>query len=279
VRFDLAPELELFGESIRGALARWEPLPEAVLGDWVDSRDDELGARLAALGWAELWLDPELLGPTIAGAVELGRVVAPLHLLDEATLGAPLGVAQRVRHGVGQPTAAFARRGGGLEHASIREGVREPSLDSVGTIISVSEIGADVADPGAHWRAWNAATVAYLAGLAEAAVEQAVEHVRSREQFGAPLAELPAVQAKLADAALLRDGLLLGAWSLATPDSGDREVLVWAGAACREVTAIAQQAHGAIGFALESGLHRAYRRAKTVQVWAEAVTHAVSERP
>jgi alkylation response protein AidB-like acyl-CoA dehydrogenase len=37
------------------------------------------------------------------------------------------------------------------------------------------------------------------------------------------------------------------------------------------VTASAHQAHGAIGFALETGLHRYYRRAKAVQVWAAAV--------
>jgi alkylation response protein AidB-like acyl-CoA dehydrogenase len=29
--------------------------------------------------------------------------------------------------------------------------------------------------------------------------------------------------------------------------------------------------HGAVGFALESGLHRYYRRAKTLQVWTAAV--------
>ena len=88
---------------------------------------------------------------------------------------------------------------------------------------------------------------------------------------GAPLAALPAVQAKLADAALARDGLLLAAWSLADGETNAADVLLWAGAACRDVTMIAQQAHGAIGFALESNLHRAYRRAKTVQVWAAAV--------
>ena len=279
MRFDLAPELELFAESIRGALAGWEPLREVVLGDWTDSRDDELGDRLAALGWAELWLDPELLGPTVAGAVELGRAVAPLHLVDEATIGAPLGVGRRVRHGDGQPEAAFALRDGRLEIAPIGGGVPEPSLDSTGTVISVAGEGRAVEDAGARWHAWNAATVGYLAGLADRAVAQAVEHVRSREQFGAPLAALPAVQAKLADAALERDGLLLAAWSLAAPDSDAREVLAWAGAACREVTAIAQQAHGAIGFAMESGLHRTFRRAKTVQVWAEAVTRVVTDQP
>jgi hypothetical protein len=272
MRFVVAPELELFAESVRGVLADWSPPREAVLGEWADSRDDALAARLAELGWSELWSDPELLGPAVAGAVELGRAVAPLHLADEATLGAPLAVGGRVRHGAGRPEAAFALPGGGLALRPIGDGEREPSLDSVGTlVVAAAGSGQAVEDAAARWHAWSAATVAYLAGLADAMVLQTVEHVRSREQFGAPLAALPAVQAKLADAALARDGLLLAAWSLAAAETDAGDVLAWAGGACREVTAIAHQAHGAIGFALESGLHRAYRRAKTVQVWAEAV--------
>ena len=271
MRFDIAPELELFAESIRGVLGDWEPLPETVLGEWADSRDDALAGRLAALGWVELWTDPELLGPTVAGAVELGRAVAPLHLVDGATLGAPLAVGGRVRHGAGQREAAFAVPGGGLALGPIGDAKREPSLDSVGTILVEPQPGQEVEDAEACWRAWSAATVAYLAGLADAAVAQSVEHASSREQFGAPLAALPAVQAKLADAALARDGLLLAAWSLAAPEQSAADVLAWAGSACREVTMIAQQVHGAIGFALESDLHRAYRRAKTIHVWAEAV--------
>lgn len=276
MKFVVAPELELFAESVRGALADWEPPREAVLGDWADSRDDGLGATLAELGWADLWADPELLGPTVAGAVELGRAVAPLHLLDEATLGGPLAVGQRVRHGTGRREAAFALPDGGLALAPISEGRREPSLDSVGTLVIDARPGQAVDDAAGRWRAWSAATVAYLAGLADGSVSQAIEHVRSREQFGAPLAALPAVQAKLADAALARDGLLLAAWSLAAGETDTRDVLAWAGSACRDVTAIAQQAHGAIGFALESNLHRAYRRAKTVQVWADAFRHEIA---
>ncbi len=64
---------------------------------------------------------------------------------------------------------------------------------------------------------WGAVTLAYLAGLADGALAKAVEHARSREQFGAPLAALPAVQARLADAALARDGLVLCAWAAAAP--------------------------------------------------------------
>ena len=109
------------------------------------------------------------------------------------------------------------------------------------------------------------------------ALEAAVAHARAREQFGRPLAAMPAVQARLADAALARDGLVLIAWRRRDAEADDTErapALLWAGSACREVTASAHQVHGAIGFALETGLHRYYRRAKAVQVWAAAVCDA-----
>ena len=220
---------------------RFEPRLEPVFGEWADDRDDALGARLAGIGWAELWADPELLGPTVAGAIELGRAVAPLHLVDEATLGAPLAV--------GQPRVATAPAG-----------TREPTLDSTGTVVLAARGGTSrPADQPERWRAWSAATLGYLAGLSRRALDGAVAHARSREQFGAPLASLPAVQERLADAALLADGLELTAWSAAAPADGDpalpASALRWAGAACRDVTASAQQVHGAVGFALESGVH------------------------
>ena len=190
MRFTVEPELELFAESVRGALAGWEAPLEPVFGEWQDDRDDALAARLAAVGWGELWSDPDLLGPAVAGGIELGRAVAPLCLVDEATLGAPLAVGGRVRHGAGR----------------VEGGEREPTLDGTGTLR-----GVELALPSEPERlqAWGAVTLAYLAGLADGALEKAVEHARSREQFGAPLAALPAVQARLADAALARDGLLL----------------------------------------------------------------------
>ena len=49
-------------------------------------------------GWTELWAGEELLGATVAGGIELGRAAAPVCLIDEATLGAPLWVDGRARH-------------------------------------------------------------------------------------------------------------------------------------------------------------------------------------
>jgi len=282
VRFAPEPEIELFAASVRGVVSGWKPLTGEI-GEWRDERDDGLAARLAELGWAELWAGPELLGPTVAGAVELGRALAPLHLVDEPTLGAPLGVGTRARHAHGRSHVVLAAPASGLVLVPCAAGSREPALDAVGTLVGLggADAGERLEDASSRWRAWTAATLGYLAGVADALLERTVEHVRSREQFGEPLGALPAVRARLADAAVARDGVLLVAWESADPEREQaiaRAELAWAGRACRDVTASALQAHGAIAFALESGLHRFYRRAKTVQAWTDAVL-AATEAP
>jgi hypothetical protein len=278
MRFAVDPDVELFGASVRGALAGWEPPLEPVFGHWQDDRDDGLAERLAAVGWTRLVEEPELLAWVAAGALELGRAVAPLCLLDEATLGGPLWVEGRVRHGEGRSPVATLGAGGEVWLREAAEGEREPTLDGTGTVRGVA-LGGPASEARSS-RAWAAGTLGYLAGLAQRALDGALAHVRTREQFGAPLASLPSVQQRLADAALAVDGLELSAWRAASPAAGEPPLpapsLLWAGAACREVTAISQQAHGAFGFALESGLHRAYRRAKTVQVWSAAACRAAS---
>jgi hypothetical protein len=272
MRFAIAAEHALFAESIAGALEGWQSELEPVFGTWWDERDGAVSDRLAASGWESLWEDAELLGPAVAGAIELGRALAPLCVLDEATLGAPLWVDGRVRHGAGCEIAAAPHAGGSLSLGSIGGGEREPTLDGTGTLrASLAEAPA-LGDAPARLQVWGAVTLGYLAGLADAAVGTALAHVTAREQFGAPLGALPAVQGRLADAALARDGLLLVAWAAADPEAGfPRDALAWAGQAGREVVANVVQVHGGIGFTLEGGVHRFFRRAKTVQVWTDAV--------
>jgi len=281
VNFEVAPELRLFGESVRAAVGDWAPPTEPELATWLDDHDDELARRLESTGWKELWAAEP--GPVVAGAIELGRAVAPVSVLDEAALGAHLAIGGRVRHGAHAETCAVPLPGWGL--ASARPGAareREPTLDGTGTVVAamadVEPLPADEAD--ARWHVWTAATLGYLAGLADAALEATATHARSREQFGRPLSAMPAIQARLADAALARDGLVLTAWGAIADGSEMRRApaLLWAGSAAREVTATAHQVHGAVGFALETGIHRFHRRAKAVQVWAAAVCDACAER-
>jgi len=279
MRFEVAAEHTLFADSVRAAIGGWEPAREPELGEWQDDRDDALAGRVRDAGWSDLWAGEELLGAVVAGAIELGRAAAPLSLVDEPTLGAPLWAAGRARHGRGAGSLAVPRHGGGLALAAPEgEGRAEPTLDGSGTIL-VDVGAANDLEPLAAaicWRAWNAATLGYFAGLASRSLELGVEHARRREQFGAPLASLPAVQSRLADAALATDALVLLAWAATASDGGVQDAeLRWAGAACRDVTASAQQVHGAVGFALEPGLHVLYRRARAAQIWAVAVCDAV----
>jgi len=276
MKFVVGEELELFAASVRGAVGDWEAPLEPALGTWWDERDDVLAGRLAALGWSELWSSSDLLGAAVAGAIELGRVVAPLCLLDEATLGVPLAVGGRVRHGEGATSAVDIVDG---TLVSIRlDGVeREASLDGTGTLRLASPVtrGDALDDSSERLLAWKAATLGYLAGLAAEAVAGAVRYVQAREQFGAPLAALPAVQARLADAALATDGARLVAWASASSDPEAVDLcdghLSWAAAACHDVAASTLQAYGAVGFALESGAHRAFRRAVSARAWVDAV--------
>jgi Acyl-CoA dehydrogenase, C-terminal domain len=280
VNFEVASELRHFGESVRAAVGSWEPSTEPELGAWLDDRDAALEARLEETGWSELWSSET--GPIVAGGLELGRAIAPACVLDEATLGGALAVGGRIRHGANADVCAVPQPGWGLALAHPgADRSREPTLDGSGTVLAAFDelepLPPD--DAEARWSAWTAATLAYLAGLAGAALETTITHARNREQFGRPLASMPAVQARLADAALAADGLELMAWHAAVPSSSPsvdltqrREAaLLWAGGACRDLTATAHQVHGAVGFALETGLHRYYRRAKAVQVWVAVV--------
>ena len=278
MRFEVASEHMLFAESVRAAIGAWEPPREPELGDWQDDRDDDLAARVREAGWAELWAGDELLAAAVAGGIELGRAAAPICLVDEATLGAPLWIDGRARHGLATTSLAAPEREGGLGLGPPTSEARpEITLDGSGTVlVDVSATGRleDVA-AAACWRAWNAATLAYLAGLAQRALELAVERARSRQQFGAPLGALPAVQSRLADAALDADAVTLLAWAAATANEGLQEpALRFAGAACCRVTASAHQVHGAVGFALETGLHAYHRRARSVASWAAAAAAA-----
>ena len=215
----------------------------------------------------------------MAGGIELGRAAAPVSLLDEATLGAPLCVEGRARHARGAQSLAVPLRGGGLGLGPPSSEARpEPTLDGAGTVrVEVDAIGQlEPVAAAACWRAWNAATLGYLAGLAERALELAVEHARARRTVrrtarGAPRRPVPARGCRARDGRhhASRLGCRL-----------ERRRAPGAGAALRGSAPAATssprrtQVHGAVGFALETGLHVYHRRARSVHAWATAACDA-----
>ena len=111
-------------------------------------------------------------------------------------------------------------------------------------------------------------------GLAQAAMEESVRYAKQRAAFGQPIANLQAIQLKLADmsagieAARLR--LRHAAW---LKDQGRpiireaAEAKLLASDLAVRVATDALQIHGAYGYSTEFPIERLYREAKVYQIW------------
>ena len=195
---------------MRAAVADWESVLEPDPASWCDERDDALAAGSRTSVGASSGATPSF-APVVAGGIELGRAVTPLCLVDEATLGAPLAVDSRVRHGLETETCAVP--GWNLMLASPTGARRRRATLFDGTGTMVASIDRERTRPTRRRRAverLDSESLAYVAGLA-AALDATLARARSREQFGRTLSAMPAVQARLADTALLVDGLKLSA--------------------------------------------------------------------
>jgi alkylation response protein AidB-like acyl-CoA dehydrogenase len=122
-------------------------------------------------------------------------------------------------------------------------------------------------------------------GVARRALEVALEHATTREQFGKPIGIYQAVSHPLADAftrlELARSLSLWAAWCIA---AGDEQAAVAAAAAksyateaAVEVCQTAIQVLGGIGFTWEHVLHRLYKRALGNESFASSGTRLRAE--
>lgn len=257
-----------FAESVAGAADR--ALPEAGSpwrpGEAQDDSSPTLSAALETLGWLELAGDPALAPLAGPAGFELGRRLAPLRDVD-ALLGAGLLVSGLIRYGGGGGAVELGRDG--LVLHEVERSEPRPYSDSVGVHAALALGSARAVEPAeaaVRISAWTAATVGYMAGVGAWALDQAVEHTRSRRAFGSTLAALPPVQQHLADAATAVRGVRLLAGA-----EPERAALAHAGPSIAAVTATCQQVVGAIGFTLEFPLQRAYRRARAIQLWADSL--------
>lgn len=269
MNFAVGAEEADFAESIRAALAGYRPPPWSP-GAALDDHDPELSSRMRAVGLAEAGVEGH--GFVAAAGLELGRALAPLALFDEiAVEGAALAAAGVARHPRGHDVALDLRDAG----ASLvpLDGARpEPAIDAQGFVRLAVEVGEPAPFP--ELRQWAAFHTAYHAGLAAAALALAVEHARTRVQFGRPLMALAPVQQMLADAATLAQGLELLAWE--EPEDPWPPLIHAGDVACR-VCEIAHQVHGAIAFALETPLHGFFRRAHATRLFTAAVVRAARD--
>jgi alkylation response protein AidB-like acyl-CoA dehydrogenase len=111
-------------------------------------------------------------------------------------------------------------------------------------------------------------------GVAQGALDKAVRHVKSREQFGKPLAALQGVQFKIAEMATRLEaarGLVYRAAAQVDAGNIDHQLIAmakWlAGETGVRVTDEALQLHGGYGYLAEYDVERFYRDAKIVELY------------
>jgi alkylation response protein AidB-like acyl-CoA dehydrogenase len=134
--------------------------------------------------------------------------------------------------------------------------------------------------PGDAWPALERALLraailaaAELAGAARAALGDAVDYAKRREQFGAAIGSFQAVQQRLADALIDAEAARLAAYDAAArADADDPEWELYASLAkltasesARRVTASAHQVGGGVGFYADRDLGLWYKRAKSLE--------------
>jgi alkylation response protein AidB-like acyl-CoA dehydrogenase len=239
---------------------------------------------------------------------ESGRSVLPEPLLESAALGAPLlaragsdalqqqwlpkaasGEAVLTVGLASQPYVSDAtadllllERDGEL-HAVTQDRVTLQPVKSIDGARRLFKVTAETSDDtligsSADHGQWlhdhaAAATAAQLVGIAGALLDQTVEYVKVREQFGRKVGSFQAVQHRLADMLLqvesARSAVYYAAYALANelPDASVAASVAKAAAndAERFANQNALQLHGGIGFTWEHDLHLWLKRGKALE--------------
>lgn len=265
-----SPEARELAGLIQSAVRRHPTADPWLPGGVSVDRNPALEAALRAIGWQELVADDAWLPYIAPAARELGRGFSPLDSIDQF-LGGALRVGEQTRYATdGDVLVSLVEGGLRRQRAERLQPVGYTDALGVAQVVEVSELGIEMGSDAERRRAaWLAASLGYLAGLTEEALRLATEYVMTREAFGRPLAALEPVQQQLATAATLTTGI-----NLLTEERIDAPALSHAGEAACQVTAICQQVVGAIGYALEFPLQRAYRRSRAVQLWIDAALYA-----
>ncbi len=225
--------------SLQAALACHEPRSRHELSDVATT------AVAVDGGWRLVGRKALVLG---GDSADLLLVVARVHGERRSTDGLGLFAVPAGTPGLQvQPLRLLDGRG--AAHLQL-DGVQVPAQQVLGT-------------PGAVWPLIEAAAqraaaalVADAAGALDALLAQTVEHLKTRRQFGAPLAKFQALQHRLADMALaleqVRSMACLAAMALDSDEPDQRRRLVsaakaLAGPLARRCGLDAIQMHGAMG--------------------------------
>ena len=153
-------------------------------------------------------------------------------------------------------------------------------LGGKGRLSQIEAIYADVCD------VVTALQCMEMVGGAERVLEMTSDYVRERHQFGRPIGSFQAVQHHIADMGIAVAGgrlaTLKALWLVAEGRPARRSISIakaWLNRAFVDVTVLAHQLHGGIGYALETDLHLWSQRAKSLEVQGGILTFIFDVSP
>jgi alkylation response protein AidB-like acyl-CoA dehydrogenase len=153
------------------------------------------------------------------------------------------------------------------QYKVVFDGARVPVADRIGAVGSGWQIWSDVMHDGIILAA------AFAIGGAERALEMTVEYAKEREQFDKPLGAFQSIAHYLSDAATAVQGGQTLVYEAAWAHSEGKAITklapmskLFACQTYRDVTAMALQVFGGVGFTLEYDIQLYFRRAKQLQL-------------
>jgi alkylation response protein AidB-like acyl-CoA dehydrogenase len=140
--------------------------------------------------------------------------------------------------------------------------------------------GSRIGSAGSGWATWHETMLdgivmlaAYAMGGTRYAFDITLQYAKDRHQFDKPLGAFQAIAHYLADASTTVEGGTIlvheAAWARANGQPIDRlapMAKLFAGKTFRDVTAMAQQVFGGVGFTVEYDIQLYFRRAKQLQI-------------
>jgi alkylation response protein AidB-like acyl-CoA dehydrogenase len=300
--FDLTQDQKEIKGVARELLAARSPFAKVREAAEAGAYDERLWRELVELGWPGIAVAEEHGGQGL-GAVELGVLLEELGyacaaapFLATAAAAAAIQAAgsdeQRARWlpalasgeitaGIGSRELAADAEAAGVivlldgDDATVLDRAEadvEPfvAIDPTRRFARVRGDGEALGGDGAAADRLRAALAAEVVGVSQRALEETVDYVKDRKQFGVPVGSFQAVAHRCAEMLLAteraRSAALFAAWAAdADPERLPEAAALAAAAAAdagREVTASAIQAHGGIGFTWEADVHWLYKRAQ-----------------
>ncbi len=311
MNFDLTDDQQAIKSTAHDFLAaRMKPEKLRQLAE-AGEYDDALWGEMAELGWPGIFIGEEHGGQDLGVVElvilmeELGYSLTPSPFFSNAAAGLVIqeagsqeqkdrwlpGIASGERRGTvalvtngvaplvpDADSADFVVVVDGDSASVVESGdagaTKVDTIDSTRRFSRVETNGAGEAlegDPSPAVAAAAVALSAELVGVAQRAMEMAVEYAKDRQQFGRPIGTNQAVSHKCAQMLLEVEGAratsLYAAWTADhEPESlslASSMAKAYASDAGWRVTAASLQVHGGIGFTWEHDLHFFLKRAKT----------------